>query len=112
MIEAPAADAPYAGPWVPLYNSPIWADPSFFGLPGDPVGSLSRFVGKSTKGTWTTLAADQAAFDTGTAQCVVDHRHSRSFRVFHVHVRGQCLRHEDGLRHFPMSVQQSLIPSR
>jgi uncharacterized repeat protein (TIGR01451 family) len=66
MIEAPAADAPYAGPWVPLYNSPIWADPTFFGLPGDPVGSLSRFVGKSTKGTWTTLAADQAALDTGT----------------------------------------------
>jgi uncharacterized repeat protein (TIGR01451 family) len=66
MIQALNADAPFSRSWVPVYNSPSWADPGFFGLAGDPVGSLTRFDGMSTKGTWTALVADEFAGDTGT----------------------------------------------
>ncbi len=67
MIEADDSNSPgYTGSWIPVYNSPAFADPLFFGLPGDPVGSLTYFDGLSTKGTWTTLASDEFAGDTGT----------------------------------------------
>jgi uncharacterized repeat protein (TIGR01451 family) len=67
MIEADDSNSPgYTGSWVPVYNSPAFADPLFFGLPGDPVGSMTYFDGLSTKGTWTVLASDEFAGDTGT----------------------------------------------
>jgi uncharacterized repeat protein (TIGR01451 family) len=66
MIASVDADAPYSRSWVPVYNSPTWSDPLFFGLPGDSVGSLTRFDGMSTQGTWTALVADEFAGDTGT----------------------------------------------
>ncbi len=66
-IEADDTHSPgYTGSWVPVYNSPEFADPLFFGLPGDPVGTLSRYNGTSTKGTWSTLASDEEPGDTGT----------------------------------------------
>ncbi|MBK9965112.1 MAG: M36 family metallopeptidase [Holophagales bacterium] len=64
MTQALATDAPYAKAWLPVFNAP-W--PPLKDLPGpDPVGSLSRFDGGSTKGTWTLLASDQKATRTGT----------------------------------------------
>jgi fimbrial isopeptide formation D2 family protein/uncharacterized repeat protein (TIGR01451 family) len=67
MIQADDTHSPgYTGSWLPVYNSPSFADPLFFGLPGDPVGTLSRYDGTSTKGTWSALAADEFAGDTGS----------------------------------------------
>jgi uncharacterized repeat protein (TIGR01451 family) len=67
MIEADDTHSPgYTGSWVPVYNSPAYADPTFFGLPAESVGLLSRFNGTSTKGTWSTLASDEEPGDTGT----------------------------------------------
>jgi uncharacterized repeat protein (TIGR01451 family) len=57
MVQATTANAPYTKSWLPVYNSP-WAalvDPA---RPADPVGNLTPYVGTSTKGTWTALAAD------------------------------------------------------
>ncbi len=66
-IEADDTHSPgYTGSWIPVYNSPEFADPTFFGLPGDPVGTLSRYNGTSTQGTWSTLASDEEPGDTGT----------------------------------------------
>ena len=65
MAQAPNTLAPYPGPWLPIYNSPAFLDPTN-GVTPDAVGSLSRFDGMSTKGNWTVLAADEAAGDTGT----------------------------------------------
>jgi uncharacterized repeat protein (TIGR01451 family) len=47
-----------------VFNAP-WALLGL-GFPPDPVGSLSRFDGTSTQGTWSVLASDQFAIDTGT----------------------------------------------
>src|SRR4051794_1255034 len=67
MIETDDTHSPgYTGTYIPVFNSPAFADPLFFGEPADTVGSLTRFDGLSTKGTWTTLAADEFAGDTGT----------------------------------------------
>lgn len=67
MIAASNAQATANGAdFIPVYNSPTWSDPFFYGVPPDPVGSLTRFDGMSTKGTWTALAADEFPGDTGT----------------------------------------------
>jgi uncharacterized repeat protein (TIGR01451 family) len=64
MTQALATDAPYAKAWLPVFNAP-W--PPLKDFPGaDPVGSLSRFDGGSTRGTWTLLASDQEAMMSGT----------------------------------------------
>jgi uncharacterized repeat protein (TIGR01451 family) len=66
-LEADDTHSPgYTGSWVPVYNSPAFADPAFFGLPADPVGTLTRFDGLSTKGTWTAFVSDEEPGDTGT----------------------------------------------
>ena len=64
MVQATAAAAPFTKTWLPVYNAP-WTVPGL-GVPPDSIGSLSRFNGRSTKGTWTTLVSDGAAGDTGT----------------------------------------------
>jgi subtilisin-like proprotein convertase family protein len=66
LLIAPNAAAPYAGSWMPAFNSTSWAtigDPAVF---PDPVGHLSRFNGISSAGTWTLHVADTALADTGT----------------------------------------------
>ncbi|HEV7766122.1 MAG TPA: M36 family metallopeptidase, partial [Thermoanaerobaculia bacterium] len=65
MFAAADSEAPYSGTWLPIYNTPTM---SVFGVPGapDPAGTLSHYDGTSTKGTWTTLAADHATPDAGT----------------------------------------------
>jgi uncharacterized repeat protein (TIGR01451 family) len=64
MVQASAVAAPYTKSWLPVFNAP-W--PPLAGFPpADPVGNLSRFDGKSTRGIWTVHASDQFAFDTGT----------------------------------------------
>ena len=65
MFAADDAEAPYTGTWLPIYNAPSL---SVFGVPNapDPAGTLSRYDGTSSKGTWTTLAADHATPDAGT----------------------------------------------
>lgn len=56
--------APFTGSWKPIFNTPTWTT---FGFPAvDPVGSLSRYNGLTTKGSWTVLVSDQASTDTGT----------------------------------------------
>jgi uncharacterized repeat protein (TIGR01451 family) len=57
MVQATSANAPYSKSWLPVYNSP-WAalvDPT---RPADPIASLSRYDGASSKGAWSALAAD------------------------------------------------------
>jgi uncharacterized repeat protein (TIGR01451 family) len=62
--QATSAQAPYTGSWLPEFNAP-WT--TLFGFPNpDPVGSLSRYDGTSTKGTWSVLAADYSTPDAGT----------------------------------------------
>jgi len=58
-------DTDFLNGYVPIFNSPTWANPFYFGVPGDPVGNLGRFDGLSTKGTWSALAADMVGGDTG-----------------------------------------------
>jgi subtilisin-like proprotein convertase family protein len=63
MVEATSAQAPYTASWLPEFNGP-W--PPLFGFDGpDPVGSLQRYDGTSTKGIWTVLAADYSTPDAG-----------------------------------------------
>jgi uncharacterized repeat protein (TIGR01451 family) len=57
MVQATTANAPYTKSWLPVYNSP-WAALVNPALPADPIGSLSRLDGSSTKGTWSALLAD------------------------------------------------------
>jgi uncharacterized repeat protein (TIGR01451 family) len=64
MVQATAPAAPYTKSWLPVFNAP-WGPLAGYPLP-DPVGNLSRFDGTSTLGTWTVLASDQFAADTGT----------------------------------------------
>lgn len=64
MVQTSNLDAPYTGAWLPVFNAP-WANLTGFLTP-DPIGSLSRFDGKSTRGTWTVLMSDQFAADVGT----------------------------------------------
>jgi uncharacterized repeat protein (TIGR01451 family) len=65
MFAADDTEAPYSGTWLPIYNTPTM---SVFGVPSapDPAGTLSYYDGTSSKGTWTTLAADHATPDAGT----------------------------------------------
>jgi uncharacterized repeat protein (TIGR01451 family) len=65
MAQAVAADAPYSKSWRPVFNSPWAALAGFPDLAG-ATGTLSRFDGRSTKGTWTVVASDQFTGDTGT----------------------------------------------
>jgi uncharacterized repeat protein (TIGR01451 family) len=64
MVQATMANAPYSKSWLPVYNSPWMAlvNPA---LGADTVPSLSRFDGSSTKGTWSTLAADLFSATSG-----------------------------------------------
>ncbi|MEO6193364.1 MAG: IPTL-CTERM sorting domain-containing protein [Thermoanaerobaculia bacterium] len=64
MVQATTADAPYSKSWLPVYNSPwtVLVDPT---RPADPVGSLSRYDGTSSKGTWSALAADMFSAAAG-----------------------------------------------
>ena len=64
MVQAVPADAPYTKSWLPVFNAP-WTVPGL-GLPADPVGSLSRYDGSSTKGVWSAHTSDQYSGDTGT----------------------------------------------
>jgi uncharacterized repeat protein (TIGR01451 family) len=57
MVQAVSSNAPYTKSWSPVYNAP-WAALVAPTLPADPVDNLARYDGRSTKGTWTTLAAD------------------------------------------------------
>jgi uncharacterized repeat protein (TIGR01451 family) len=57
MVEATVADSPFSRSWLPVYNSP-WPPLVSPTLQPDPVGSLSRYDGTSSKGTWSALAAD------------------------------------------------------
>ena len=57
LLQATIADAPYTKSWMPAYNSP-WAALINPALPADSVGALTRYVGQSSKGTWTNLVAD------------------------------------------------------
>ncbi len=66
MVQATTADAPYTKSWLPVYNSP-WAALVNPALPADPIGSLSRLDGSSTKGTWSALMADLFSAATGGA---------------------------------------------
>jgi uncharacterized repeat protein (TIGR01451 family) len=64
LFAAPDTEAPYTGSYLPIYNTPTMAA---FGIGGpDPVGTLSRYDGTSTKGTWRVFAADHATPDEGT----------------------------------------------
>jgi len=72
MVQAPNTAAPYTGSWLPVFNSP-WIESSIYEIVcqaflnpdcemfRDSTGNLSRFDGRSTKGTWTILAADQSS---------------------------------------------------
>ena len=64
MVQATAAAAPFTKSWLPVFNAP-WSSLTDFGPP-DPVGSLSRYNGTSTKGTWSVMVSDQVGGDTGT----------------------------------------------
>lgn len=64
ILLAPNAQAPYTGNWKPVFNSPTWAAVGF--PAAEPMGTMSRYNGLSTLGTWRVLAADQANFDAGT----------------------------------------------
>jgi uncharacterized repeat protein (TIGR01451 family) len=64
MVQITSAAAPYTKSWLPVFNAP-WTTLAGF-PPSDPVGTLSRLDGTSTKGTWTVAASDQFAADTGT----------------------------------------------
>lgn len=64
MVQATSAAAPYTRSWLPVFNAP-WSSLAGFGAP-DPVGSLSRFDGASTAGTWRVLVSDQFGGDTGS----------------------------------------------
>ncbi len=66
MAAANATATANGADFIPVFNSPSWADPLVFGVPADPVGSLTRFDGQSSLGTWTVLAADEFAGDIGT----------------------------------------------
>ncbi|HEV7768748.1 MAG TPA: M36 family metallopeptidase [Thermoanaerobaculia bacterium] len=67
MLAASNAQALANGAdFIPVFNSPSWADPLVYGVPPDPVGSLARFDGQSTLGTWSTIVADEFAGDSGT----------------------------------------------
>jgi uncharacterized repeat protein (TIGR01451 family) len=63
MVQAANSAAPFSKSWRPVFNAP-WTTLVFGST--DPIGSLSRFNAKSTKGTWTMLASDQAGDDEGT----------------------------------------------
>jgi uncharacterized repeat protein (TIGR01451 family) len=65
MVEAVAAQAPYTGSWLPVFNAP-WPPIAGFSTGPDPVGNLSRYDGASTLGLWTVQASDQFTADTGT----------------------------------------------
>jgi len=65
MVQAVAAAAPFTRSWLPVFNAP-WPAVAGFPTGPDPVGNLSRFDGRSTKGTWTVLASDQFSVDAGT----------------------------------------------
>jgi subtilisin-like proprotein convertase family protein len=64
LNQAPESQAPFTGSWRPAFNSPVWN--LVGGSPPDPVGQLSRLNGLSTRGTWTLMAADSFASDSGT----------------------------------------------
>jgi uncharacterized repeat protein (TIGR01451 family) len=64
LFAAPDSEAPYTGSYLPIYNTPTMAA---FGIGRpDPVGTLSRYDGTSTLGTWQAFAADHATPDEGT----------------------------------------------
>ena len=63
LLMAPDSAAPFTSNWKPIFNNSSW---SGFGFPVDPVGTLSRYNGLSTKGDWKILVSDQGATDTGT----------------------------------------------
>jgi uncharacterized repeat protein (TIGR01451 family) len=65
MFGAPDTEAPYTGDYLPIYNTPTMA---VFGVPSgpDPLGTLERYTGTSSLGTWQVLAADHATPDEGT----------------------------------------------
>lgn len=66
MISTSDSHSPgYTGSYLPVFNSPDFSDPIFFGRAPDPVGYLSRFNGTSTKGTWQVLVSDEEPGDTG-----------------------------------------------
>jgi subtilisin-like proprotein convertase family protein len=64
MVQAPNSAAPYTKSWLPVFNAP-WSALAGFGPP-DAIGSLSRYNGTSTKGTWSVMVSDQFAGDAGT----------------------------------------------
>lgn len=64
MVQALPAAAPYTRSWLPVFNSP-WTTLADFPAP-DAVGNLSRFIGSSTKGTWSIAVSDQFALDAGS----------------------------------------------
>ena len=64
MVQATAVAAPFTKSWLPVFNAP-WTTLAGFPAP-DPVGNLSRYNGKSTKGTWSIAVSDQFNVDTGT----------------------------------------------
>lgn len=64
LVQQTNAGAPFTGSWLPVFNAP-WTTLAGFPAP-DPVGTLSRFDGTSTLGTWSVAASDQFAADTGT----------------------------------------------
>jgi len=57
LVQAVSSDAPYTRSWLPVYNAP-WAGLFNPAVPADAVGNLTRYAGKSSKGTWTNLVAD------------------------------------------------------
>ena len=65
MVQTTAAATPYTKSWLPVSNSP-WISAFFPPLTSDPVGTLARYDGTSTLGTWTAHVADVGAADLGT----------------------------------------------
>lgn len=63
MTQAANAAAPYTKSWNPVSNGE-WVP--LVGFNVDPIGTLARYDGSSTKGTWYGVVSDQYQIDTGT----------------------------------------------
>ncbi|HEV7474712.1 MAG TPA: M36 family metallopeptidase [Pyrinomonadaceae bacterium] len=64
LLITTAADSPYTGDWLPIFNSPTFLLTAFG--ENDPVGQLSRFDGISTQGVWSINMSDQFNQDGGS----------------------------------------------
>jgi subtilisin-like proprotein convertase family protein len=61
LMTAGSEAAPFTGRWMPAHNSTGWDYP-------DPVGQLSGFDGRGTRGDWQLFVADHEIFDEGSLE--------------------------------------------